>query len=499
MRTPRVLHALPLLALAVACGSAPKPVPVPPKAPPAPKAAARTPSPDDFRNARPKTGEIAEHEYPAVETATLVNGLSLYVVRRPAGVVSFSIVARGGASQVPEGKSGLAALTARMMTEGTKRHGALALAEAAESLGTTLEESAGRDYVRLAMTTAREDLRAGLTLLSEVVREPAFAKPELERVRSEWLDSIEAERQSPPRLSALVGLRLLLGAHLGAPVSGSRTDVTALTRADLVRFHAESFVPKNAALVVVGDVSLAEVRPLATELLGAWGGAAPKPAPAETPPSSRPGKKVFVVDRPGSVQSAIFIGQPFPKRAEPGYEARELLSSLLGGLFTSRINTNLREEHAYTYGARSLDMATRGWGAFAVMTSVRTDVTGAALHEALSELRKARDPALGRPIADAEVSLARVDLKQHLGASLSHTEEVALRVEDLFVYGLPSDYLRKYPTILDSSATGAVAAEGRRLTPDDAVIVVVGDRAAIAPALSAEALSVEVAPDALSD
>lgn len=488
-----------VLAFAVGCGSAAKPPAAPPKAPAPPKVAAPAPSPDDFRNARPPTGALVEHEYPAVETATLDNGLSLYVVQKPGGVVSLSVVARGGASRTPAGKSGLAALTARMMTEGTKKRGALALAEAAESLGTTLEESAGRDFARIAMTTAQEDLRAGMSLLSEVVREPAFAKPELDRVRHEWLDAIEAERQSPARLSALVGLRLLLGTRLGAPVNGSRHDVEALTRADLVRFHAESFVPDNVALIVVGDVSLADVRPLASELFGTWRGTAPKPTPSEPQPRVESGKKVFLVDRPGSVQSALFIGQPFPKRSEAGYETRELLSSLLGGLFTSRINMNLREEHAYTYGARSLDMATREWGAFAVMTSVRTDVTGAALGEAISELRKARDPSLGRPIADGEVALARVDLKQHLGATVSHTGEVALRVEDLFVYGLERDYLRKYPTILDTATPAEVASEAQRLAPEDSVIVVVGDRAAVAPQLAAAAWPVEIAPDSLAD
>jgi zinc protease len=431
-----------------------------------------------------------------VETAKLDNGLSLFVVRRPAGVVSVSVVARGGASRVPTGKSGLAALTVRMMTEGTKKRGSLALAEAVEGIGTALEQSAGRDFVRLGMTTLRENLKDGLALLAEVVKEPAFAPAELERVRHEWLDSIEAERQSPARLSALVGLRVLLGTTAGAPVSGSRHDVEGLKRPDLLDYYAKNFVAANMALVVVGDVGVADVKPIATELFGSMR-ATPVAADDAKPVMAAAGQlKALVVDRPGAVQTALFIAQPFPKRSEPGYEARELLNGLLGGVFTSRLNLNLRETHAYTYGATSLDIATRGWGAFAVMTSVRTDVTGAALKEAMSELRKAKDPALGHPISEGEVALSRALLEQHLGATLSHTEEVGERVEELFVHDLPADYFRKYPTVLDGTTPDAVAAEAKRLDPDHAVIVVVGDKSKIATQLD---VPIEAAADSLTD
>jgi zinc protease len=493
-----------LLAVSVAaCGTT-----TPPRAPnkPAPVAKAATPGPaapdpEPWRNTRPGPGPISAHEYPAVDMAKLENGVSVYVVARPAGVVTLSVVARGGASRLPAGKSGLAALTTRMMTEGTVHRTALNLAEAAEAMGTTLEDDAGRDSVRLGMTVLRDDVEKGLSLLAEVVDKPAFSPAELERVRAEWLDSIEAERQSPGRLSSLVGLRLLLGPALGAPVSGSRSDVRALKREDLVRFHAESFlVPENLAIVVVGDVTLAAVKPLAAKLFGRRKGAAHPAAPVPvTLPAPEPKQVVHWVDRPGAVQSAIFLCQPFPKRNESGFEARQLLSELFGGFFTSRLNMNLREEHAYTYGARSLDIATRDWGTFGIMTSVRTDVTAKALSESLSELRKVRDPSLGRPIADGELSLARVDLEQSLGASLSHTAEVAGRVEDLFVHDLPTTYFRQYPTILDKSDARTVAAEAQRLDPGHARIVIVGDKATAGADVAKLGFELETAAPDLSD
>lgn len=478
------------------CGAAAPPPPRPPAV-----HTAKTPAPaapaDAFRDARPASGTPAEIHYPAVERARLDSGLTVYAVRRPAGVVTMSFVARGGASRVPLGKSGLAALTARMMTEGTRSKGSLALAEAVESLGTTLEHSAGRDFVRLGLTTRREDLESGLTLLSEVIQKPAFSAKELERVRAEWLDGIEAERQSPSRLSVLVGLRLLYGMQAGAPVSGSRHDVRSLRTSDLVDFHRQSFASGNSALIVIGDVSLEDVKKLASRLFQSLPRAPAAPSAAVVPAVKQPHSPLVIVDRPGAVQSALFIVQPFPDRHAPGYEARELLSTLFGGFFTSRLNMNLREEHAYTYGARSLDMATERWGAFALMTSVQTEVTGPALGEAEKELTRLRDPNQGHPIDASEVAMARTDRKQDLGTTLADTSEVADRVEELFVHDLPDDYYAKYPVLLDGIDAAAVTAEARRLNPERSITVIVGDRKVIEPALAPR--TAEPVPEDLTD
>ena len=496
MRAPLLLVLLSSLA---GCAGAPPPAPAPvaaatiPPAPPPPP-----PAVDDWRFSQPKPGQPAPLDYPEVQTGKLDNGLSLYVVRRPVGIVSLSLIAKSGGSSVPAGKSGLAGLTVRMMTEGTTAHSPLALAEAAEALGASIEESAGRDFVRLGITTLKDDMRRGLALLAEVATKPSFAPKELERVRREWLDGIEGERQNPSRLASLVGLRLLLGPVAGAPVNGSQHDVTALSRDDLVRFHKENFVPENLDLIVVGDVALDDVRPLAKDLLGRMQGLAPAVVPAPLP-SEPTGGKVVIVDRPGSVQTALFIGQRFPKRSEPGYETRELMNDVVGGLFTSRLNANLREKHAYTYGVRSVDIATRDWGAFAVMTSVRTDTTDDALHEAFAELDGARDPKLGRPFSDDELNTGRADLKQSLGASLADAGEIADRVENLFIEGLAPDYYRKYPAMLDSADTAAIAKESARIAPNQSVVVVVGDRASIEPKLKARALTVVPAEESLLD
>ncbi|HVR19264.1 MAG TPA: pitrilysin family protein, partial [Polyangiaceae bacterium] len=350
---------------------------------------AKAPDPQAWRSERPKPGPAGSVRFPVPEVTKLASGLSLYVVPTAAEVVTIRLVVRHGASSLPEGKSGLAALTARMMTEGTKKRSSLELAEKVESLGSSLESDASRDESMLGISALFGDLDRALELLAEVVTLPAFDAKELERVRAEWLDGLVAERQTPDRLASLAGLRLLNGPVHGAPVSGGVSDVKRLTTADLAQFHARYWQPASSALVLVGKVDLASARSSVEKHFKAFKSrAVAQDKPVPIPP--RPERlRVVLVDRPGAVQSAIFGAHRFPARGEPGYEARELLGEIVGGLFTSRINQNLREKNAYTYGARGRPVATRQWGAFVVSTSVRTDVTAPALEQLLVELKKA--------------------------------------------------------------------------------------------------------------
>jgi zinc protease len=411
-------------------------------------------------------------------------------------------VVKYGASSLARGKSGLAALTARMLTESTEKLGPLELAEAAESLGTTLDHDAGRDYSSLGLTVLTSDLDRAVELLAEVALRPRFAPDELERVRGEWIDGLVAERQAPERLASMAALRLLLGDQHGAPVGGGVSDVKRLTREDISSFHQSAWRPEAAVLVVVGDVDPSAVERAAQNTLGGWRakGAAP-PAPvsfeAQQPPQRA---RVVLVDRPGSVQSAIFCAQPFPRRDAPGHEARQVLSGVVGGLFTSRLNQNLREKNAFTYGARSQAIATRDWGAFVVSTSVETNVTGPALAEIFAELGAAKDPGKGRPIADEETARAKADLVSSLGAHLEHVDRVAGDMTTLFGLRLPPDYWSGFPATVaavDTTSVQAQAAQG--LSPEKLIVVVVGDAQAIEPALSKLPVQVERAPEALID
>jgi zinc protease len=424
------------LLLTIGCGGAPAP-----KAealpPPKPSAAAneRAPDPEPWRNQRPPAGPASELQFPTPEQAKLSNGLSLMVVRRAMPVASLSLVFRHGAAACPPGKSGLAGLTARLLTEGTKKHPSLALAEEIEQLGTTLDEDAGRDQSSLSLSALTADLDRAIELLGEVVSEPAFLPADFERVQKEWLDGLRAERQAPERLASLTALGTLLGKPHGSPVNGTLLDVQKLTVKDLVDFHRKAYVAGDATLIIVGDVDLATVQKSAERAFKRLPATQSKLEQTFTPPPAPPAKRILLVDRPGAVQSALALAQPLPKRSAAGFEQRELLTTLFGGLFTSRLNLNLREEHAYTYGAHAQNIATEHWGAFYLATSVRSDVTAAALTEALKELSLLKDPKLGKPIRDEEVARARADLVQSVGARLEYGARIGRRYRSITISG----------------------------------------------------------------
>ena len=447
--------------------------------------------PDAFRRSAPQPGEHPAVQFPTPTVKVLKNGVTLYVVPKQSPVTTLSVVVRHGASSVPLGKSGLAALTARMLTEGTEQHSSLSLALASESLGSSLEADAGRDESYVSLSTLTADVPRGLGLLAEVVFSPAFRPAEFARVKDEWLDGLRAERQEPARLASLVALRTLLGPRFGAPVSGSIPDVEKLKVRDLVAFHQKTYVPANLAVVAVGDVSLPGLEPDLERLFGrATGPSLPAENVAPEPAQASP-LRVLIVDRKESVQSAIFAVQPFPKRSEPGFEARAILGTLLGGLFTSRLNLNLREKHAFTYGVHGQALATRHWGAFFVATDVKTESTAESLFELLSELDRARAPERGAPILEQEASRARTDLIHNLGARLEHTSSIADSMRTLYAQQLPADYFSRYPQLVNEVPTSEVSEQARRLDPQHLLVVIVGDRAQIEPSLKQHGFALE--------
>jgi zinc protease len=456
-----------------------------------------TPSDEAWRTQRPQPGPSRTFDYPAAQVSRLPNGVELYLVPKRAGTVALSVAARAGGSSCKAGQSGLAALTLRLMTEATKGKSALALAEATESLGASLDFDTGRDGSSLSIEVLPSDAEAGLKLLAEVVVEPRFSAEDVTRVKKQWLDSLVAERQEPSRLSSLAGLRALLGPGLGGPVRGSVPDVQRLKAADLVQFHRQQYVAGNLAVLAVGDLDMPRLEQLAAASFGRLPPVKPPPRPTIELPPPPSETQVWVVDRPGSVQTALFVGQPFPARDTEGYEAREVMNNLLGGLFTSRLNQNLREKHAYTYGARSLTIATRRWGAFVGMSSIKTESTADALEQLRLELGALRSEP--NPISPAELERSQVDLVHSLGANLEHVRRVLADTGELFIDGLPPDYQHRYPALIMGVDLAGAFREAQRLTPDRLVVVLVGDRAQIEPGLVKKGLKVVAAPERFTE
>lgn len=447
-----------------------KPV-TPPPAPLLPRS-----EPEAWRRQQPPSGAAGNVHIPSPHLETLNNGLAIYTIPRATGVVSLSVVARHGAEATSPGKSGLAALVARMLTESTVKRDPFQLAEAAESFGSTLQAAAQRDFIEVTLEALPADTEQAIELLSEVVREPAFSNRDFERVRSQWLDDLLAERQSPSSLAALVGIRSLYGAYRGAPVNGSVPDVKKLQLSDLKGWHAQYVVPSSSALIAVGPIDATRIVQTAKRAFGGWRGTT-APTPTVHYAVTQSGSdSVFIVDRKDAVQSAVFAVQQFPRRLEKGHEARLVLNDIFGGLFTSRINMNLREAHAYTYGAHSSVVANRNFGAFVVQTNVRTDATAAALREIIAELTAIAGPKPPRPIGNDELARARADLVHRLGARLEQNQYLASDIATLFVQGLGTEYFANLPGVYSLMNADEVAAQAAGIRPTQCSIVVVGDR-----------------------
>jgi predicted Zn-dependent peptidase len=247
------------------------------------------------------------------------------------------------------------------------------------------------------------------------------------------------------------------------------------------------------AVIVVGDLTLAQVEPDVERLFGHAAG--PASAPPSTPVTPQAPSKldILLVDRKDSVQSAIFAVEPFPRRSEPGFEAREIMGTLLGGLFTSRLNLNLREKHAYTYGVHGQALATRQWGAFFVATDVKSETTADSLFEIIAELDRIRDPNGPAPIQEQETARASTDLMHGLGARLEHTSAIADAIGTTFAEQLPADYYSKYPSVVSQVPLTDVAREANRIDTHHLLVVIVGDSAQIAPALKQHGFEFETA------
>lgn len=484
--------------LAMACQRTTGPV-VPNTTPSTPVAHAQSVAPPDvWRSAIPVPGLEGRWSYPAPTATKLGNGLAVYVLQRPHGPVSLSLLIGHGGANVTPAQSGLASLTAELMVEATHSRNHYQLSEAAESLGSTLVGDAARDHVRLSLDTLTTDVTAGIGLLAEALIEPAFAREDFQRLQKRHLDDLVSERQSPARLASLVGLRLALGDRLGEPVGGRQTTVGRLTVQDTRVWHRKFAYPEGVALLVVGPVDTAQVLDTADKLLGKW--RAPKRNLEQQPLSVQAqSTPINIVDRPGSVQSSVFVAHPFPAHSQPGLAARQVLNNVIGGQFTSRINQNLREEHAYTYGARSTVIATRHFGLLTVSTSVETDVTAAAIREIIKELSELRGPNPKRPIDAEEFLRARTGIVQGLGAHLEDGHSLLFDLEQLYVHQLPLDYWRSYLTEVRQLDLPTIATETERIDPQRLSIVVVGDQSRLLEQFRSANLNVAVTPDAWLD
>jgi zinc protease len=350
----------------------------------------------NWRKEAPKPGPDPTLHLPVPKTFALANGLKVFLTEEHAlPVMSASLVTLAGGETNPGDKPGLAAFTARLLTEGTASRSSTELANAVAQIGAGLSSGASMDSASASISALSPNSDAAMGLLSDVVLHPAFKDEEVERIRQQRLVAIQQEADSPIAATLRVGNKVLYGDQpYGYQAIGTTESVKATTRADISGFWGAHYGPKNAALILAGDFSEAEAKRLAEKYFGGWSGGGTAGATKLPAPPPPPARKIVIVDKPDSPQTTLISFGVGVARNTPDYPAITEMNSILGGLFSSRINMNLREKNGFTYGAFSGFFFYRGGGPAYAGAQVRTDVTAPALKELMSELNRIHnDPA----------------------------------------------------------------------------------------------------------
>lgn len=451
-------------------------------APPAPAAgpAAARPGPE-YPTTAPEVGPAPALRLPTPTRRTLANGMTvLYVPMKELPLVQATLVTRGGISDDPAALPGLASFTAEMLDEGAGGRSALELADAFEQLGASLSTSAGWDAAQIGMGVLRSRFADALPLLADVAMRPDFPEHEVRRIRDERLTELARARDEARIIASNAFASLVYGADHPYGRATTSEATRRIDRAALAEFHRRYYRPGNTTLILVGDVD-DSLHPVVERAFGAWSAGAAA-APVAPRPPQLGSTRIYLIDKPGAPQSEIRIGHPAVARDNPDFYALQVLNTILGGAFTSRLNQNLRETHGYTYGAGSSFAARRGEGPFLASSAVVTQKTDSALIEFFRELNRIRDEAVP---AD-ELERAKRYIALGLPQGFETTGQVAGRLAELVVYDLPLDYYDSYvQRILAVTAADVQRVARQYVRPDRATVVVVGDRQAIEPGLRA--------------
>lgn len=427
---------------------------------------------------RPRPGNPRDYAFPAIERSELANGMRVAVAHMPRlPLVTVLVLVDAGSSCDAAGREGAASLTIGTLAEGTARLDGATLAEKFESLGTGLTSSSDWDDATIHIAVTPERLETAISLLGEVVRSPAFAQREVERHKAERLAELMQQQVEPRGLADDKFSEFLFvpGSRYAIPEGGGMTSVRALDTAQLRALHTTRYVPGATTLVFAGDVTNARAVQLAERAFGTWSGATPAAAQVDDRVIEG-GRRVHIVNKADAPQSELRVGHGGVPRGHADYFAIVVMNALLGGLFSSRINLNLRERNAYTYGARSAFEWRRGAGPFMVSTAVKTEVSQAATREILLEITKMRE----EKVSADELSLATAYLDGVFPIRYETTNAVAAAIAIAQVYGLGDAYYTRYREHIRAvTADDVLRAAQNFLHPEKLLVLAVGDAATI--------------------
>ena len=433
--------------------------------------------------ARPTPGAPREYHFPRFERRRLENGIELIVApvtKLP--LVTVAILSDAGSVCDPAGREGIAQLAAKLMLEGgTEKCDGTELTERFERLGASIESQADWDAAAITMTALSEHLADSFDLLSEVLRTPAFRSREVERLKAERMAELLQLRTEPRGLADELFSRFLYNAssRYARPEGGDEQSVVGIDRDQILAFYENRYLPGGTTIIVAGDISADRAEELSRRAFGSWAGGKPTRILADDHPASHQ-RGVHIIAKGDAPQSELRIGHVGIPRNHPDFFPVNVMNAVLGGLFNSRINLNLREVHGYTYGAFSGIQWRRQAGPFVVSTAVKSDITDAAAREILSEINRIRAEA----VAPEELSLATSYLDGVFPIRFETTSAIAAALAVLVVHGLPDDYYDQYRTrVRGMTIEGILEAAHRHLHTDSLQMVVVGDPGVVRPLL----------------
>jgi predicted Zn-dependent peptidase len=423
----------------------------------------------------PVNRNLLRVKLPKAQEATLKNGLRVIVLESNHRLPTFSmemVVMSGGLSD-PAGMHGLAGATATLLREGTAKHTSKELGEQLDTIGATLGANSGLSGFTSSVTAAGlvENFDQVLDLFTEVIRTPKFPADEVERYKSRTISGQQLIRGQAAFLAQERLNQAIYGTHPASLVIPPADGIKKITAADLARFHDENYVPSNAMLTIAGDVTLKDILPKLERAFGDWkGGAAPKTTIPAAP--AQGASRIFLINRPGSVQTVFQIGALGIERTDPDYAAMAVMNRILGGGGSSRLFLNIREDKSYAYSVGSGFSSSKYRGTFVANAPVRTDATEGALREFMNEFNRIRN----EKVSPQELDNAKRSIVGGFALSL---ENPAARLQNIItqkLYDLPANYWDTYPQKIESITADDVQRVAQKyIDLNHLQIVAVGD------------------------
>ncbi len=436
---------------------------------PQPEASAREKRPSDYG--------LATFTPPAPETFSLSNGLKVMLWRKPElPLVAMKLIVHPGRWLQPNDKAGLAEMMATMLGEGAGDRDALAFENAVQTLGATFGAAADHESIDVSMTTLKRKFGEAAALLGDAILKPRFDQKEWDRVKRLHLEELKQQDDQPAIVAGRVAARTLFGDSnpYAWPTAGTPATIEKIGIVDVKQLWARWMQPQMSTLLIAGDVNMDEAKSVLEKALGGWKGtgeAGDKDSAPAVP--TRQGISLVIVDRPEAVQTVVYFIMPGPKADDPQRMTYRLLNTLLGGSFTSRLNQNLREQHGYTYGARSRYVMEPRAGYFVASSSIRADVTGAAIAEFLKEFKRLRDGDVSKEETGKASETLRTDAVQ----TFEGLNGILDTAGDLILANLP------FETLVSDLKTmaGVTAPDLNKLSRpaiplESGVLVLVGDK-----------------------